>query len=107
MYGRGAIRIETHPNTPVISVNAVQISGGRKYVFLLQDTKVQRREIVTGVEMEDGKLFEVRSGLKVGDDVVLAGMDGLSEGTTVRPVRNADVYSGPQTAAAPAPAKSN
>ncbi len=110
MYGRGSIRIEVHPNVPVIAVSAVQISAGRKYAFVLHDTKVRRQEIETGAEVDDGSFFEVRSGLQAGQEVVLAGSDGLSDGTTVRPMRNADVYSGPRTAAAAPetkPVKSN
>ena len=101
MYGRGFIRRAIHPSTPVVSVNAVQISAGRKYVFVLHDTKVERRSITTGAEMEDGTLFEVRSGLAAGEEVVIAGADGLADGTTVRVTRDVNPYTGAPTAMQP------
>jgi RND family efflux transporter MFP subunit len=100
MYGRGFIRREIHANTPVVSVNAVQISSGRKYVFVLHDTKVERRNIVTGAELDDGAVLEVRSGLLPGDEVVVAGADALADGATVRVARDVNPYSGASTALA-------
>jgi len=101
MYGRGSIRREIHPNTPVVSVNAVQISSKQKYVFVLHDTKVERRVVTTGADVDDGALLEVRSGLVPGDEVVIAGADGLAEGTTVRVARDVNPYSGAPTSASP------
>jgi RND family efflux transporter MFP subunit len=106
MYGRGFIRREIHAGTPVVSVNAVQISSGRKYVFVLHDTKVERRNIVTGAELDDGVVLEVRSGLVPGDEVVVAGADALADGATVRVARDVNPYNGASTAsAAPAQGK--
>jgi membrane fusion protein, multidrug efflux system len=105
MYGRGSIRREMHKNTPVVSVNAVQISSGNRYVFVLHDSKVERRAIVTGAEFEDGSLFEVRSGLVPGEEVVIAGADGLADGTTVRVTRDVNPYTGAATASSEASAK--
>jgi len=104
MYGRGFIRREIHPNTPVVPVNAVQISSKQKYTFVLRDAKVERRTITTGAEVDDGAALEVRSGLVPGDEVVIAGADGLSDGTTVRVARDVNPYSGASTVTAPAQA---
>jgi RND family efflux transporter MFP subunit len=98
MYGRGFIRREVHPNTPVVSVNAVQISSKQKYAFVLHDTKVERRVLTTGAEIDDGGALEVLSGLAPGDEVVIAGADGLADGTTVRVTRDVNPYSGASTA---------
>jgi RND family efflux transporter MFP subunit len=94
MYGRGSIRIEVHPNTPVVQVNAVQISSGRRYVFVLAGKKVERRQVVTGAEVDGGNLLEVRSGLVPGEEVVIAGADGLSDRAEVRVARDVDPYTG-------------
>jgi len=103
MYGRGFIRREIHPKTPVVSVNAVQISSDQKYVFVLHDTKVERRAITTGAEVDDGSALEVRSGLAPGDEVVIAGADGLADGTIVRVTRDVNPYSGASTAQGSSP----
>jgi RND family efflux transporter MFP subunit len=94
MYGRGAIVREIHRNSPVVSINAVQISSGKRYVFVLRDTKVARTPITTGAEVEGGALVEVRAGIVPGDEVVIAGADGLANGATVRATRNLDPYAG-------------
>jgi membrane fusion protein (multidrug efflux system) len=99
MYGRGFIRRALHPNTAVVSVNAVQISAGKAYVFVLHDSKVERRNIQTGAEVENGALLEVVRGLRPGEEVVIAGADGLSDGATVRPTRDIDPYTGAPTVA--------
>jgi membrane fusion protein, multidrug efflux system len=111
MYGRGSIRREVRPNTPVVSVNAVQITGGKRHVFVLQGSKVERRAITTGVELERGTQFEVRSGVLAGEEVVIAGADGLTDGATVRVARDQDPYTGAPAVAGtppgPPPAKAN
>jgi RND family efflux transporter MFP subunit len=108
MYGRGKIRLETHPNMPVASVDAVQISAGNRYVFVLHGDKVEKRPVVTGAEVDDGDKIEITSGLKPTEEVVVAGADGLSDGSVVRPVRGVDPFSGARAAAVtpPAPASS-
>jgi membrane fusion protein (multidrug efflux system) len=97
MYGRGSIRREVHPNAAVVSVNAVQISGKQKYVFVLHDTKVERRLITTGAEVDQGTALEVKNGLASGEEVVVAGADGLADGTTVRVTRDLNPYTGQPT----------
>jgi membrane fusion protein (multidrug efflux system) len=103
MYGRGSIQRELHPHTPVVPVNAVQISARKQYVFVLHDSKVERRLITTGAELEDGSFLEIRSGLVPGDEVVIAGADGLADGTTVRVTRDMNPYTGAPTVAGAVP----
>jgi len=98
MYGRGSIRLEIHPHVPIVSVNALQISENRKYVFVLNGSKVVRRAIEVGPDLEDGQFFEVVHGLAPGEEVVTAGADALSDGATVRVTRDMDPYSGGKTA---------
>jgi RND family efflux transporter MFP subunit len=98
MYGRAAVRLALHPRVPVVSVNAVQITDNQKYVFVLTGNKVTRRPIEVGADTGDGQFFEVTHGLAGGEEVVIAGADGLSEGSTVRPTRDIDPYSGARAA---------
>jgi RND family efflux transporter MFP subunit len=99
MFGRGSVIIEVHPKVPVVSVNALQISGGKRYVYaLVGEDKVERRAVETGVD--EGDRIEIRSGLKDGEDVVIAGIDGLSDGATVRVLRNVSPYTGQKSESA-------
>jgi RND family efflux transporter MFP subunit len=99
MYGRGFIRRELHPMAPVAPIAALQISSGKRYVFVLRDTKVEQRPITVGVEVDDGNAIEVRSGLVPGEEVVIAGADGLGDGAAVRVTRDVNPYTGVPTAA--------
>jgi RND family efflux transporter MFP subunit len=92
MFGHGAIVVETHPKVPIVPVGAMMISEGKRFVYVLTGDKVQRREIQTGYD--EGTWLEVKSGLKEGDEVVVAGMDGLADGAPVRVARNVDPYTG-------------
>jgi membrane fusion protein (multidrug efflux system) len=82
MYGRAGIRLDLHPQAPVIAAVAMQISNKKRYVFVVAGGKAQRREIETGVDA--GDWLEVTRGLQPGEDVVIAGADGLADGTAVR-----------------------
>ena len=73
-------------------VGAVQISNGRNFVYVLQGDKVQRREVILGVDGE--QWLEIASGVQPQDEVVTAGLEGLSDGTRVRPARNVDPFGG-------------
>ena len=54
--------------------------------------KVQRREVRTGVDGEEW--IEVLSGLQADDEVVTAGLEGLSDGSRVRASRGIDPFGG-------------
>ncbi len=92
MYGRAAIVTGVHPGALTVPVGAVQISNGRSFVFVLQGNKVQRREVTLGVDGE--QWLEVVAGVQAQDEVVTAGLEGLADGTAVRPARNVDPFGG-------------
>src|SRR6266849_5995279 len=92
MYGRAAIVTAVHERAVTLPVQAVQISGGRRIAFVLQGDRVRRREVQIGVDGEDW--LEITHGLSPEDEVVIAGIEGLAEGSQVRPARNADLTGG-------------
>lgn len=92
MYGRGAVVLEVHPGAATVSEAAIQLSSGKRYVFVLQGDRVSRRAIETGVD--HGDWLEVLRGLTGDEEVVTAGADGLDDGSQVRPVRHVDSYTG-------------
>jgi RND family efflux transporter MFP subunit len=94
MYGIGAIVKEVHKNVPVVPASAVQISDRKHYVYVLLGDKVERREIQVGVDT--GNDLEVLSGVTGNDEIVTAGIDGLSSGAEVRVTRNVDPFTNAQ-----------
>jgi RND family efflux transporter MFP subunit len=99
MYGRGSILLETHPHSVIVPGAAIQISSGARYVFVLLQDKVARRPVDVGVD--EGEWIEIRRGLSGGEEVVMAGADGLSDGATVRVARDIDPYTGAKASNGP------
>jgi hypothetical protein len=103
----------------VVPVSAVQISNGQPLAFVVRGDKVERRKLELGYD--GGNWLEILAGLASGDDVVVAGADGLADGATVRVSRDVDPFTGQKpgasaeattkatpsssTGAAPGPAK--
>ncbi len=101
MYGRGAIVVETHAGAPVIPATAAVINSKGQFAFVLSGEGVRRVPIELGVD--GGEWLEVLRGLKVGDEVVVAGTDGLADGARVRVYHPSSVPApaqGPAAAAA-------
>ncbi len=92
LYGRASIITETHPLVPVVPVAAVTRSNDAVWVFVVQADVAHRRKIVLGVQGED--CFEVTSGLKAGEEIVIAGIESLADGTKVRTSRGMDPFAG-------------
>jgi RND family efflux transporter MFP subunit len=98
MYGRGAIVVETHPHMPVVPVAAVVLSNKQAFAFTVDPggDVVHRRALTLGVD--GGDWFEVKAGLRAGDEVVVAGSESLADGMKIRAARGPD----PFAAASPA-----
>lgn len=92
MYGRASIVTGVHPAAVTVPSPAVQFTSGRSFVFALQGDKVQRREIKLGVDGEEW--LEVLQGLQPEEEIVVAGLEGLADGATVRASRGVDPYGG-------------
>ncbi len=72
------------PSMPVVPQTAVLQDREGRFVYLLgKDNTVQQRRIETGARA--GRGWAVTTGLKAGDQVVIEGVQRLSEGMTVNP----------------------
>jgi HlyD family secretion protein len=78
------IHISERPNVLVIPRGAVFIDGGKRYVFVVQDNRLHRRDIKVGIA--NPTMIEVLSGLQEGDQVALPGDVSLKENLRIRPV---------------------
>jgi hypothetical protein len=63
----------------------MQISNQQRYVFVLEGNRVRRKQVETGYDA--GEWLEVTNGVRAGEEAVIAGADGLSDGTVVRVAR--------------------
>jgi hypothetical protein len=68
----------------VIPRDALQVNPKGAVVFVVQDGKAHRQQVVTGLQTDTQ--VEVLNGLGPGTEIVLAGNDGLKDQDPVRVV---------------------
>lgn len=84
MFVEATLLAERREDVPVIPRSAVARRGERPVVFVLGGQRVSEREVVLGFGDDD--TVEVRSGLEVGERVVVRGIETLTDRTAVRVV---------------------
>jgi multidrug efflux pump subunit AcrA (membrane-fusion protein) len=83
MFATITLVTNTRAGVPVIPRTSVINTYGSWIVFIVDESGVaRRREVETGIENEE--LFEITSGIEIGDRVVSAGQNFLSDGDPVR-----------------------
>jgi multidrug efflux pump subunit AcrA (membrane-fusion protein) len=83
MFATITLVTNTRADVPVIPRSSVINTYGSWIVFIVDENSVaRRREVETGIENEE--LFEIVSGVEIGDRVVSAGQNFLSDGDPVR-----------------------
>ena len=82
MYADVTLEIEKLPNVLVIPDSALAVEGSKKLVWVVREGTAHRVQVEIG--LDDGNQVEVRSGLKGGEQVVVAGKEGLVEGKAVQ-----------------------
>ena len=68
--------------TAIVPKSAVRTDGGRSYVFLVKDTKIERRGVTLGNDR--GSDVEIMAGVNGGDSLVARGPENLQDGEAVR-----------------------
>jgi len=88
LFVKVSIVTEERPNALLVPKRAVVYDGGEQFLFTVRDGRAARIKLEAGFETAD--TIEIRSGLTVGDPVIVLGQAGLKEGTPVKVV-NAEV----------------
>lgn len=84
MYAQVQLNLEEKAHALTIPAAAVLTEAGKPFVFTVNDNTAQRTPIECGID--DGIRIEVKSGLRDGDLVVLAGRGLVTSGQAVRAV---------------------
>ena len=100
MFGRIRINYDSRANALVIPRTALLEDEGNPAVYMVRGDKAARVPVKLGYT--DGEWAEVRGGVKLGDQVVIAGKSALRDGTKVQLIGNAK----PQQVAAASTSKS-
>ncbi|WP_213604172.1 efflux RND transporter periplasmic adaptor subunit [Pseudoxanthomonas japonensis] len=82
MFGRLNINYDQRADALVVPRTALLEDGGEPAVYVVRDGKAQRTVLKLGYN--DAGWVEVREGLKIGDQVVIAGKAALREGSAVQ-----------------------
>lgn len=69
---------------PIIPVQALEYSGTKRYVYVIENDKVTRTEIILGARIEDKIVVE--SGLEIGKQIVTKGLVNMRDGLNVKVV---------------------
>jgi len=82
-FARVTLRLESVGNAVIVPVEAIQeMPDGTKVAFVVEEGKAVQRTVETGIEKE--RRVQVVQGIQPGDQVVVAGGDGLKHGALVR-----------------------
>lgn len=84
---------------PIIPVQALEYSGTKRFVYVIENDKVIRTEITLGARIED--TIVVESGLEVGKQIVTEGLVNMRDGLSVKVIENNEA----PTNKAPTPAE--
>lgn len=82
MFARVFLETDTHDNAIVIPKAALSLESLGDTVFTLAGETAERRDIELG--FEEGDSVEVLRGVEPGEQVIVVGQDGLSDGTPVQ-----------------------
>lgn len=81
MFAKVSLIIAEHKNAPVILKEAVMGSDPDFYVYVAQNSRAILKKVALGIRQ--GAYFEVKSGLKEGETVVIMGQQKLYDGASV------------------------
>jgi len=68
--------------TAIVPKSAIRTENGKSYVFLMRDTKIERRGVTLGNDR--GSDVEIMAGVSSGDSLVARGPENLQDGEAVR-----------------------
>lgn len=81
MFGRVNIVYDTRQNAMLVPVEAVLVEDDRSSLFVVVDGKAQRRDVEVGYR--NNGTVEIRSGVELGESVVVTGQTSLRNDTSV------------------------
>lgn len=102
MFGEARLTLSKKTGVLAVPPAALQGSGGNVYVYLIEQDKLARRQVQTGITGSDGDatLIEITAGLEAGARIVRSNLGNLPAGATAKVLQPAVAGSGAVDAAA-------
>jgi RND family efflux transporter MFP subunit len=85
MTGEVRLNLDSVESAIIIKSDAVLDDGEGYYVFIVEEDKAVRRQVVPG--LDTGNLIEIKEGINAGDKVIIEGQHYVSDGGAVKIVR--------------------
>lgn len=82
LSGDAEITIEKRENVLTLPTASVFEEGDKEYVFVIENSKAKKREVVTGLSLEDK--VEIRAGVLEGDVVVSSKIERVKEEARIK-----------------------
>jgi len=83
LFARIKLNVQTHENAVLVPSEAVLVNAkGDRVAFIVREGKAAVRKVVTGIEAN--RMIEIVSGVKPGEQIVVAGNEKLKDGTEVK-----------------------
>lgn len=82
MYGNGEIEVQLKAGAIVVPVGAVQLASDKAFVYVVNGETVKRTQVKLGEDL--GERLEIAQGLQPDAEIVVRGIDGLSDGAKIR-----------------------
>lgn len=82
MFAKVFVEIDTRADTLVIPKAALSLESIGDTVYVAEEGLASRRSVTLG--FREGDLVEVLSGVEAGEEVIVVGQDGLSNGTPIQ-----------------------
>lgn len=85
MNGEARLSVDKIDSAIVVKSSAVLDKNGNKIVYVLQENKAVEK--IVSVGLDTGDLVEIKSGLKVGEEIIVKGQHYVENDQTVKVVR--------------------
>ncbi|PWF55705.1 efflux RND transporter periplasmic adaptor subunit [Massilia glaciei] len=84
MFAKGTITTDKSRTMPLVPLGALRKDKGRDVVYTIEGDKVVSQPVTLGMRNDDAGLAEVTAGLAKGARVIVAKLDGVKPGDTVK-----------------------
>ncbi len=84
MFAEVNLVMEQYANALMVPKTAVNTENGQSYVFVVVGDRVEKRAVATGLTQKD--MVQIRSGVALGEQVVVSGLSTLQPGDVVQVV---------------------
>ena len=86
MFGEARLTLSKKAGVLAAPPSALQVNGDSAYVYVIEQDKLVRRQVQTGITGSDGDatLVEITSGLETGARIVRSNLGNLPAGATVK-----------------------